>query len=603
MILRAIRLKNFRSVGGGTGAGIEVPLARINYLIGPNGAGKSNILAGLERIAEILTGRSYEPGQSDYFDRDASHEMELGATFELSDDERLQLLPAPAGTSAATSTEELSLHPVLRLVRYSVVFSSGKKQAEKISATVKDMSFHTLSEARRQGGRYIVEHMDLKAINLKDMSPPEPAVTEHSQFPSTQTFIKEFNASLWNTINQHFAGLRVLGTNRKIADAVPAREATDVSLDGSSLPAEMSGLGRNGQAAFDEYMGRITHGDPERIEPRLRGDHIVLETNEAGLARPGSHADLGSGQEQSLILAWQLRNAPPSIFIIREPELHLHAERQKQIRGVIRRADRGLQFVIETHSPVFLGTAEDENVLLATKSNGHTAVSKIAPENMNLIREELGISHADALYNTRVLFVEGESEFIAFPMLWKTLYQDSQPAPSFFSLGGSGNTKHLQLLLEYLRADDRHFFAILDQHNDARAHIRALQRDKLLGTNNCHFLAKSFEDEFTSAQLAGTIKKMTADEKTKLTIDPKYLDTARKKESAADILKRVWAVTEDSKFRKAQLARLLGRLPRNEIPPGIIEAFGLAANHFRNAEQAANNTPDEEPDGRNGGPS
>ena len=600
MILRAIGLKNFRSVGAG--AGIEVPLARINYLIGPNGAGKSNILAGLERVAEILTGRSYEPGQADYFDRDASQEMKLGATFELSDDERLQLLTAPAGTSNAMSTENLSSRPVLRLVRYSVVFANGKKQAEKISATVKDESFHTLSEARRQGVSCTIKHMDLKAINLKDMSLPEFAGVTRAQLPSTHAFIEEFNAQLWDITSRHFTGLRVLGTNRKIADAVPAREATDVSLDGANLPAELNGLDRNEQAAFDDYMGRITHGDPEGIEPRLREDRIVLETKEPGLARPGSHADLGSGQEQSLILAWQLRNAPPSIFIVKEPELHLHAERQKQVRDVIRRADRGLQFVIETHSPVFLGTAEDENVLLATKSNGRTAVAKIAPENMGLIREELGISHADALYNTRVLFVEGESEFIAFPMLWKALYQDSRPAPAFFSLGGSGNTKHLQLLLEYLRADDRHFFAVLDQHDDAKAHIRALQRGGLLGRSNCHFLAKSFEDEFSSAQLAGAIKKMTAGEKTALTVDPKFLDTARKKESAADILKRVWAVTENSKFQKAKLAELLGRLPRNEIPAGIIEAFGLAAAHFRSAEEAANSTPDEEPDGK-GGPS
>ena len=603
MILRAIRLKNFRSVGAGAGAGIEVPLARINYLIGPNGAGKSNILAGLERIVEILTGSSYAPEQADYFDRDTNQEMELGATFELSDDERLQLLSDSAGTSTTISTEDLSSHPLLRLVRHSVVFIRGKKQAEKISATVKDESFHTLSIARRLEGRYITKRIDLKAINLKDMSLPEATITEHSQFPSTHTFINEFNVTLWIVTNQHLDGLRALGTNRKIADMVPAREATDVSLDGANLPAEMSGLDRNGHAAFDEYMGRITHGDPERIEPRLRGDRIVLETKEAGLTLPGSHTDLGSGQEQSLILAWQLRNAPPSIFIVKEPELHLHAERQKQIRDVIRRADRGPQFVIETHSPVFLGTAEDENVLLATKSNGRTAVAKIAPENMGLIREELGISHADALYNTSVLFVEGESEFIAFPMLWATLYPDSRPAPSFFSLGGSGNTKHLQLLLEYLKADGRHFFAILDQHDDAKAHVRALQRGGLLGSNNCHFLAQSFEDEFSSAQLACAIKKMTASEETKLTFDPKHLDTARKKESAGSIMKRVWSGAVGSKFQKAKLAGLLGRLPRNEIPPGIAEALDQAAAHFRNAEQPANSAPGEEPDGRNGGPS
>ena len=510
MRLRSISLRNFKSFGDGDGAGVEIPLARISYLIGRNGAGKSNVLAGLENIAVVLGGSTYTPEYTDYFDDDDSRPMVLGATVELSDEERMHFLNLSRNKSVAVAQGELPGKPIFRFVRHSVEYVNGEKRYEKVSTTVGDESFHALAEARVDGDRCTVEVKDLKMVHLISMSLPEPGSTSLASFPTTSELIRRIDSRLSASMAVLFAGRRVLDTARKIADSVKAGETNDVSADGRNLPNELQGAGRGGQDAFDKYMEPVTHGSPESIEPIMRGSRFVLEMREAGLENRREHKDLGSGEEQSLILCWQLFKAPGTIFVIKEPELHLHAERQKQILHLIRNADPRLQFIVETHSPVFLGTAEDETVLLVTKSGGQTGVARIAPENTGLIREELGISHADALYNANVLFVEGKSEFRAFPMFWKKLRLGISPPPSWFSLGGAGGAKRLRPLLGYLKSDGRRFFVVLDGHGDAKAHVRKLQRDNLLG-NNVRFLQKSFEDEFSSAQIIDAVRKAAAE--------------------------------------------------------------------------------------------
>ena len=586
MILRSILLKNFRSIGENDGAGIEVPLARINYLIGPNGAGKSNIVAGLETIAGILAGNKYEPEPGDHFDRDPSREMELGATVDMSNKEHLQLLSVLATGQPFVTLDDLSGFSLFKSIRYSVVFANGKKQSENISTTMQDGSFYTLSEASLDDSKIMLKRATLKLSNKKDKILIKLPASTTTQFPSTDELVEHASPLLMDALKQHFAKLRVLDMDRKIAAAVPAREVQGISPDGGSLPAELTSLDRDRQAEFDDYMGAITHGDPVGVEPHLRKSEFVLKIKEAGLGNRGIHTDLGSGQEQSLILGWHMFNASGTILVLREPELHMHAERQKQILRLIRRDDRGLQFVIETHSPVFLGTAEDENVLLATKSEGRTRVAKIAPESMHIIREELGISHADALYNPNVVFVEGASELGAFPMLWRTVCPSSAIMPSWFSLGGAGNTMHLRMMLEYLKSDGRRFFVILDDHDDARGHVESMQKAGLLGEDNCRFLAESFEDEFDGRQIAEAAAAMAADAGFKLALDPEELDAARDRKAVVGILKKRWHEATGTKFKKHLLAQYLGRLPDDEISFGLAATLCAAADYFKPSDNA-----------------
>lgn len=580
--LRSVSFQNFKSFREET----TIPLGRITCLIGTNGAGKSNILAGLEKMALVLSGGSYEPGRTDYFDNEDSRAMEISATVELSRGERQRLVDA-SSRLAALPRDRLPFMPSFHLLRYSAKYADGKIEHAKFSMTVKGGSFHLLAEAHRRGPECIVNVWNLGAVCKIGKSIEKPRPINRPQFPTAGELIGYVDPDLSACMLAHFSGMRMLDTDRKLPDTVQASEAKGVSTDGRNLPNELLGAGRDGQAEFDKYMEAVTRGDPESIEPRLHGDRFVLETKEAGLEHRRTHTDLGSGQEQSLILGWQMFNAPGTIIAIKEPELHLHAERQRQMRALIRNADSGLQFIIETHSPVFLGASEAETVLLTTKSGGQTAVARIAPENMAMIREELGISHADALYNANVLFVEGESEFRAFPMFWEKLCLGLSPPPACFSLGGAGGAKRLRIMLEYLKSEGRRFFVVLDNHGDAKAHVRKLQRDGLLG-DNVRFLPKSFEDEFTSAQIIDAARKAAAEKGAPAPrLTPEELDAARAEAPVADVVKRQWFEATGSGLDKVSLARHLGSLPKDDIPPDIVGALEAATAYFKAPDDVA----------------
>ena len=580
MKLSSIYLKNFRSFGGESGGGTEIPLARINYLIGPNGAGKSNLLDGLEKVSTILGGGEYEPGPADYFNNDTDLAMQLGATIELSMEERLHLLIQLNMEPLAVEMDDLHNLPILRLLRYYVTFVNGKKQDERVLATIDDKSFHTLSLAYKKGGSSVSNTRNLKMIDLHNISLSKVYQNTQRGFPHTNDVIEQVDATLPEMIRAHFSGLRNLNIDRKIADSVPPRESAGLSTDGRTLPTELAGLNRDEQIKFDEYMKQITHGDPESVEPRMRGSAFVLETKETGLARRGTHADLGSGQEQSLILGWHLRNPPNSIFIVKEPELHLHPERQKQILRQIKQSDSDLQFVIETHSSVFMGAGRDERVILVTKDAGRSSATKIPPDNVGLIRRELGITYADAIRPANILFAEGLSDLAVFEPLLRAVAPEHAVSTMIYTLHGAHNTKNLKMLIRYLEADGRRVFVILDEDDEARSQVKELEDADLLD-GNYHFLARSLEDEFDSSMVVRAAGEMAAEAGGSLSLTADELDGLREKgESVAAALKKRWNEGRCGVFSKVILAERIVELLGNDIPPGIEAALRAAVAHF-----------------------
>lgn len=566
--LHSVSFKNFKSFRDE----VTIPLGQITCLIGPNGAGKSNILHGLKMLSDIIIKNDYIPEPGDYFDNDATQEMKMTAVLELSEDDRHAIIgrikPPPAVTLGSHTNW------LFKRLKYEISFTS-EFVTHTASLTFTDANYETIVSVRSSGGQYSARRRRIGLINMVEKSLPD-LESYAARSTDAANLLKQIDESLSSHIIDFFSEIVHTTTQRMIPASTEIHESHGITSDGSDILNELNNLPRKEQLEFDKFLASITGKSILSVEPKVRGSKLVLEAAEQGLNRRTPPVDFGSGQAQLVLLALQLFAKRGTVFMLTEPELHLHAKAQKRLRRRLEVASDNMQILIETHSPIFLGTAEDENVLLVTKPEGLTHVGRIAPESMRLIREELGISHADALYNTRVLFVEGESELVAFQMFWRTLYPASWPAPTFFSLGGAGNTKHLPLILEYLKSDDRHFFAILDNHADARAHVKSKLCDRLLGTN-CHFLPKSFEDEFSNKQIASAFGKMAADRGFNPFIHESALDAAKKAGKTADHLKKLWADATGSEFDKVELAGLLGRLPGNEIPAGIKVALDAAA--------------------------
>ena len=579
MRLRSITLANFKSFADEA----EIPIDRITCIIGPNGAGKSNAIYGLERVAAILSGEDYRPKKSDYFDDNGAVEMRLSATIELSDDEQKTLLDRPKMEPDKALNEKLVGSPLFRRVKYAVSFQNDPEQKQEevwLSDANGDLQLFIRARARKNKcdvHHRNIEEVDMKNLNRTPLSPRD----QHGPLGMSELF-GMLGHPLFDSMQETFAGIRIIPTDRAVLPSVPARQSDDVGRNGRNLPNEIYNLLRARQGEFDSLMSLVTHDDPRGVEPRPSGTDLILVAREDGLTRNTPHAELGTGQIQTLVLGIQMFGGSGAVFVVKEPELHLHAERQRQVLRLIRDRNRedGTQFVIETHSPAFLGAGPGERVILVTKDRGRSKTAEIGPDNVDLIRREMGITYTDALSPANILFAEGPSDIAAFGPFLGAVAPGHAISTMVYSLDGAHNTKNLGMLIRYLKTEGRRMFVILDENDRAKRQVEELERGGLLD-GNYHFLDKDLEDEFDSGVVAKAACEMAAEAGHSLALTAADLDKSRaRRKGMATALKNAWERGKCGPFSKVKLAEHMVRLSGNKVPPGIREALVAAVAHF-----------------------
>ena len=583
MRLHGIRLANFRSFGGRT----DIRFGPITSIVGPSGAGKSNILLALEKIAALILGRPYEPRPGDYFDNRRDSEMQLGATLEMSDQEQASLLARTAYSPPDGGHHPASRMP-LRFVRYAATFRGAAKQREELSLSTSGAVLHPFARATLERSGYLVELAGLDGVDFRGAEPAAPRPYEIRDTVSAEALAGMVNPSLFPSMRRLWSGLRIAVPDRGIPDRVPALKSSAIGADGQNLPNELDYLQRPGQIAFDEYMETVTGGDPLGIRPQAAGSDTVLSVREKGLSRRALHADLGSGQRQTLILGWQLFRGRDRILAIKDPELYLHAGRQKRVLGLILDKGRrgGTQFVIETRSPAFLGGDGRERTVLVSKDRGISSATEVGPESAPAVRDALGITHADALYPDDVLLVEGRSEAASFGAFLRRMAPEQARRTGIHNLEGGDQIKNTVELIKYLEnTEGRRTFTILDWNKNAGSHVRRMKERGLL-VDNVRFLAKSFEDAFEDKTIAHALKIMAG--KFGLRVAPTAADISRLRDTEKDVvtaLERWWKSKTGHGLDKVALADLLASLVDGRPPEDIERALKSAVAHFKSAAE------------------
>ena len=583
MRLRGITLANFKSFADET----EIPLGRITCIIGPNGAGKSNALYGLEKIAAALSKDGHRPEKADYFNDDDSAEMRLGVTLELSDAEQQNVLDRPKTKSVAYSNGDLVGGPLFKLVKYVASFKNGpKEKQEEVWLSDPKGTLHLFARARTKDNKCDIEHRNIEAVNLRNpVFPPLGRRSQHGHLSTAELF-STIDYSVYLAALGVLRQMRIIPADRAMPPKVPAHQSDGLTLDGQNFPNELNSLRKAEQIEFDSFMSSVTHGDPLGVEARPIASDLMLEASETGLTRNTPHTDLGTGQIQTLILGLQMFRGDGAVFVVKEPELHLHAERQKQMLRLIRNKilKGGTQFIIETHSPAFLGANSDEQVILVTKDEGRSSITEIGPDNVGLICRELGITHADALSPDNILFVEGPSDAAALGPFLRVVAPEHALSTMICSLDGAHNTTNLGMLIKYLETEGRRMFVILDKNARARRQVEDLEGAGLLA-GNYHFLAKNIEDEFDDDLVVKAACEVAAEAGGDLALTAAELRASRDgDEAVATVLERRWNEEKCGNFSKIKIAERIVGLAGGRVPPGIEAALREAVAYFEGGD-------------------
>jgi predicted ATPase len=189
-----------------------------------------------------------------------------------------------------------------------------------------------------------------------------------------------------------------------------------------------------------------------------------------------------SGEKEIVhfLLALFALNAKDGIVLVDEPELHLHPRWQRIFLGLFRELapERNDQFLISTHSPIFVTPDTINNITRIYKTPGHgstkVALSEIElPDKKNLVRMINSQNNERIFFADKVVLVEGISDRLVISSLLEASCARfaNNEAIEIVEAGGKNNFSDYLALLAALKTPS---FVVADQD-----HLSIVGRDEI----------------------------------------------------------------------------------------------------------------------------
>lgn len=401
MLIQRVTIHNYRSISD-----LTLDLSpRINVFIGANNVGKSNILSAIEWV----TGSSFPTPnrlqRNDFYLGNEENPLDIELTF---DD----------GNTLAFN---------------SVWFDYGNREKHGLN-----LNNNYVSDADRS--KYVTASIgpDRKILD-------NPAA---NQWSLLGRMLKDFNDRLYVEIMEDSSGTPVEKATVFKKRMEQIRDEILFSIQdeqGVPLMTELSNIlqeetSRQLNCSPSDLTVDLNIYDPWNLFRTLQ---IFITERSTGIQMRAS--EMGMGVQASLTIAilrayskLKLNNRTP--IIIDEPELYLHPQARRQFYRVIEElADAGTQIFLTTHSTEFVDLGHFDQIFLVRKSaEKGTYVRKANPSRliddlarrtskstsstdlMNVYKnafENTGDSRmaAEALFASKVILVEGESESLILP--------------------------------------------------------------------------------------------------------------------------------------------------------------------------------------------
>ena len=371
MMLGAIQVENYGPIRS-----LSVKLSPFMVMIGRNATGKSTFMDTLGFVADCL-----ELGVVEAIRRRATTLSELfwcgeGSAFSFAFD-----LDLPADAPPRDDG--------LDVARYEVSFGV---QTEGLPGVL----FERLYLRPRDGKLTTVLHENTPPTWRRVLSLSDKGTAWYGGERSTQTWKTVFNLGtqklalsnlpedldrlpVANRVRKFFMqGIQRLALN----PTVMTRPCSPLvgrkfQVDGSNLPMVVKDLLERDPARFESWSDHLREALPEvqrvRVVEREEDRHLYLKlTYHGGLELPAWRLSEGTLRILALTLI-PFAARPDAIFLIEEPENGVHPQAVEAIHQAFT-LTRDDHVIIASHSPVFVGIVEPEDLLCFTTENGATRV-------------------------------------------------------------------------------------------------------------------------------------------------------------------------------------------------------------------------------------
>lgn len=219
-------------------------------------------------------------------------------------------------------------------------------------------------------------------------------------------------------------------TPKTVMDLVQNRNFSEVNgleiLYALKFYAEksMRGFNRNDYERIINDIKRFFPEIEEIISDRTEDDIATLTYLEYSRNLDIIYAGAGLKHFVDIFVKATLSQA--SVVLIDEPEMGLHPSLQRELLAHFLKLneEKGTQFFMATHSPVFLSGLGKVTSFVMQNQKGRRSALRIPAESIYTIWGDLGIRPGDLLQNDIIVLVEGQKDVIYFEYVLKELYKD-----------------------------------------------------------------------------------------------------------------------------------------------------------------------------------
>lgn len=579
MKIKNITLENFRSYK----EAIHIEdLSDVNIFIGPNNVGKSNILEAL-RYMQALTGRNQLRGYTEMvFDGKTKLNVHLTLGFSLSTEERKDIIDELFQDNSHITPEKVLESAFLSTLIFDVALGSRGLAQEEISVSnILDGNL-TIIENSIEKGQWTYKSLNLsteckKLVELENIKPVPKAKGKRTPPPEWSILVAPgispipVEYKLLNKIREFTTKWRWFQPIRQATVRMTPSEQREVDSGGNNLVQYLNTLQTNDPDEFVRLKNEILDILPhlQKILAPLRGGDAVVTVGENGLTSLMDLSNVSFGLTQILILVFGIMNINPgSIVLIEEPELHLHAGSQRKLFELIQREAEQKQFFITTHSSIFTGCTDKVSTYLVTKKEGATSIGKIEETSgLKRIKNELGHRNTDLYGFESVVFIEGDSEEVAFPIIAEALgYDLVEIGIHLTNIRGKGKVSKITEYLQYLKNSDVLAYVIADGDKQVRRRLDDWVREGLLQENCQTVWELEFEDCFEPHIIINAMKEMAEEQGFEFDITLENLkDNMIRGKSVVKSLEKLLHERELPSLDKPSLAENIALLLKEEI--------------------------------------
>lgn len=449
MKFESIKIENFRNFED-----IELTLSNKNIFFGLNDVGKTNFLYALRYVFDKDI-RKLNFSDSDFHNKQIEKPIEIIVTLDISDTANSDCQKLRAQLKGALQSKHNKVY-----IKLLAEYNKSELLALPILYWGGDLD--NLQEMKQRGYLYEIDYVfnviyidsyvDLYFLFKKNVSQliKNENDDDKAALANIQKTVDELNNNISSLSGIKEFESRLTPEYQKFRD-----EGISVSIKSEIA---VKGL-------YSNIIPYIKQNDDENLYPTA-----------------------GEGRKKLLaysifdILADENAEKKITLFLIEEPENHLHKSMQIALSQILFTDTEYTYLFVTTHSPFVLYEMDNVNLIRIysdRKINGISTFYKV-PENYEKARKMLNRCLSEAIFANKVLLVEGPSEYMLFSKVLAIVHPFYEADGIYIlPVDGIGFQMYMSIL------DELEIFNVIKTDNDLRA-VKGKGTYSALGFSRCN---------------------------------------------------------------------------------------------------------------------